>query len=152
VASTPLKLIAELVTPAVMISAAGLLLLGLHSKYSNIVTRIRSIIDRRNELEKMEGGERAIANLNEQVRFLLFRAWCARNAVFCLYLSILLMIGTSICYALAQFGLLTSGKVAVGIFLGGIAALFVACIFAFIEVQFAYRVIRLEVERHEGES
>ena len=146
----PLQFVAELVTPAVMISAAGLLLLGLHSKYSNIVSRIRHIIEKRNVLRDDEKDHRGVANLEQQIRFLMYRAWCARNAIFCLYVSILLMISTSICYAIIQVGFLFSAKAAVVVFVLGIVALFIGCLFALIEVQFAYKIIRLEVERHDA--
>jgi len=149
-ASEPVQFIAELVTPAVMVSAAGLLLLGLHSKYSNIVSRIRAIIDRRAEIA--EADDPNIENLTKQIEFLMRRAWCARNAVVCLYVSILFMIATSLCYAMILFGALAGGKAPVVIFCVGVVSLFVGCVFALIEVQFAYRVITLEIERHEGGS
>ncbi|MEW6357927.1 MAG: DUF2721 domain-containing protein [Planctomycetota bacterium] len=148
-ASEPVQFIAELVTPAVMISSAGLLLLGLHSKYSNIVTRIRNIIEKRSGLAEKDADDPHVENLTKQIAFLMRRAWCARNAIVCLYVSILFMIATSLCYAMILFGVLPSGKAAVVIFCLGVAALFVGCVFALIEVQFAYRVISLEVERHE---
>ncbi|NOZ19529.1 MAG: DUF2721 domain-containing protein [Planctomycetes bacterium] len=149
-APEPVQFIAELVTPAVMVSAAGLLLLGLHSKYSNIVTRVRSIIDRRAGFAEANANDPHIENLTKQIGFLMRRAWCARNAIVCLYVSILFMIATSLCDAMVRFGILPGGKVPVAIFCLGIVSLFIGCVFALIEVQFAYRVISLEVERHEG--
>lgn len=147
--SESLRFIAELVTPAVMVSSAGLLLLGLHSKYSNIVNRIRSIIEERNGLQAESEDRDQIANLTQQIDFLMRRAWCARNAIVCLYVSILFMIGTSICYAMVLAGFAVAGRIAVGVFIVGIVFLFIGCLFALIEVQHAYRVICLEIQRHK---
>ena len=148
-AAEPVQFIAELVTPAVMVSAAGLLLLGLHSKYSNIVTRIRSIIDRRADFTEADASDPHIENLTKQIGFLMRRAWCARNAIVCLYVSILFMIATSLCYAMVRFGILSGRRAPVVIFCLGIVSLFIGCVFALIEVHFAYRVIALEIERHK---
>lgn len=144
----PVQLIAELVTPAVMMSSAGLLLLGLHSKYSSIVSRVRHIVEKRAALEQEEEHTQAVANLTDQIRLLLHRAWYVRNAVFCLYISILLMIATSLCYALDALAKFSVGRIPVAVFVLGILVLFVGCIFALMEVQYAYRVISLEVERY----
>ncbi len=137
-----LQAIAQVVTPTILVSASGLLLLGLQNKYARIVDRIRALRDIERNLKQKEGK----TNVHRQLKLLLKRAHLLRTAIFCLYVGILFFILTSITIGLQAIGLVSDA--AVIIFFGtALAAMFLGVVHAVLDVQNSFQIILLELRR-----
>jgi hypothetical protein len=104
------SLIHSLVAPVIMISACGLLCLALYNRLAAIVSRARAFNKERHELQlqlsALQSRSSASADIEEvagrldllgtQVRQILGRARQVRNALQCLLVSILSMLGCSL--------------------------------------------------------
>lgn len=142
--SAAIQFIAQVVTPTILVSASGLLLLGLQNKYARIVDRIRSLREIERGLKKT--GQKH--NIHLQLRHLLNRAKLLRTAIFCLYVGILFFILTSM--AIAMYALQLGSEVAVIIFFcTGLLAMFIGVIHAVLDVQNSFRIILLELKREQ---
>lgn len=102
------NLIQSMLAPGIMISACGLLLLGMNNKYSLIVSRIRALNEeKRNYFGKAgETGlqyedEIRINSLAKQLQLLHGRAKLVRNAVFFYSVAVGLFVITSLIIGLA---------------------------------------------------
>ena len=131
--------IAQVVTPTILVSASGLLLLGLQNKYARIVDRIRSL----HTLRKEKTAD--LLNIQRQQNHLLKRAQLLRTAIFCLYVGILFFILTSITIGLGPF--FTSDVAVIIFFSTGLLALFLGVLHAVLDVQNSFRIILLELRR-----
>lgn len=141
------QFIQQLVAPVVMISACGLLCLALYNRLAVVVTRLRGFNYERFTVTGRLGrlgpeartGARALQlqarldMLERQVESILARARLLRNALISLILGALCMlacslaIGISILAFPAQFA-------AIGLFLVGVASMFVGMLLALIEL------------------
>ena len=101
--SSIVQIIQLMLAPGLMISACGLLLLGMNNKYSLVVNRIRLLNEeRRRSLRKLDDKE---FSLQENVRFesiskqlerLTFRVKLVRNAVLSYTIAVALFVLTSL--------------------------------------------------------
>ena len=107
------KLIQLMLSPAVMISACGLLLLGANNKYSSVVNRIRLINDEKRRLV-MKTSEREFTpeeNLRlestaRQLKHLRVRAKLVRNSVLSYTTAAALFVLSSLLIGAALFRVL----------------------------------------------
>lgn len=152
------EIIQTILAPAIMISSCGLILLGLQNRYSNIVTRIRSLNDERRRLQKkitfnqdMEYSESIrFHSIRQQIYELSDRALLIRNAIFFEILAVLffvlacLLIGIYFVFEnpITQILPLIS-------FLLGMISVFTGLIFFGIEILRAYKVVQLEIIAEE---
>src|ERR1035437_4500105 len=100
---TIVEIIQLMLAPGIMISACGLLILGINNKYSLVVNRIRLLNEeRRKILAKL--GDKAF-NLEENVRLesiskqltaLRYRVKLVRNTVLCYTIAVALFVITSL--------------------------------------------------------
>jgi hypothetical protein len=152
--------IQAILAPAIMVSACGLLLLGLLNRYTAIMSRIRALNEERRlllratalpaeakpvEVARLASVIRQLDHLMDRVRLLRNAVMCQVVAVGCFVLSSLLI------------GLRVAGpewlKLAhpLPVFVIGMAVLFAGVVFEGTDVLRAYRTIRLEVgELPEG--
>ena len=144
------QLIQGMLAPGLMISACGLLLLGMNNKYSLIVNRIRLLNEEKRRifhLEKVdEMEENRQNNLELQLSHLIKRISLVRNAVFSYSMAVALFIVSSVLIGLTiNKSTPTFDWLIVAFFYAGMFAVFVGIIFAAIEVWKGYRIVKIEI-------
>ena len=137
-------------SPAVMVSASALLLLGIQNKFSNLANRFRAlnhekrVISQKPHRETLE--EERLVSLSAQIHRLMRRAFYVKNAITLTYCAILCFTGTSI---LIFSNIYTSFQMlyfAIAVFLLGLLAVFISAILMILETRLFYMVISLEKE------
>ena len=144
------QLIQGMLAPGLMISACGLLLLGMNNKYSLVVNRIRLLTEEKrmifHQKQIEEVDKNRLNNIELQISHLIERISLVRNAVFSYSLAVALFIVSSV---LIGVTLNTSTKgfdwLIVAFFYAGMFAVFVGIIFAAIEVWKGYRIVKIEI-------
>lgn len=151
------QIIQLMLAPAVMISACGLLLLGINNKYSLVVNRIRLLNEEKRRL-MTKIGEKApttddnvrLESIAHQIRALTYRAKLVRNTVLCYTTSVALFVTTSLILGVSS--VLSLGKLnflIITTFLLGMTFVFIGIVFAGLETKKGYDIISYEVKAHE---
>jgi len=146
-----------MLAPGIMISACGLLLLGMNNKYSLVVNRIRTLNEeRRRALHKLDELE---LSLQENVRFesitkqlerLTYRVGLVRNAVLSYTIAVALFVITSLLIGFSYlFDITRMNSFITGIFLLGMVSVLVGVSFAAYETYKGYAIVKYEVESEE---
>jgi hypothetical protein len=149
-----IQAIQGILAPAIMVSACGLLLLGLLNRYATIMSRIRNLNDERRRLTRSlaPSGESSpdeaarLASVTRQLTDLVDRVRLLRNAVLCQIAAVGCFVLTSL-----LLGLRVAGPEVIRVFhplpvfLLGMATVFVGLVFEGVDVARAYRTIRVEV-------
>jgi len=148
--SSIVQLIQGMLAPGLMISACGLLLLGMNNKYSLVVNRIRLLNEEKRKIfsqpHESELESNRLSNIELQISHLIHRISLVRNAVFSYSVAVALFIVSSV-----LIGLTINAKTAafhwliVGFFYAGMFAVFIGIIFAAIEVWKGYRIVKIEI-------
>lgn len=144
-----------MLTPAVAISAVGLLLLTVSNRYSATISRVRLLNEERRRLRAAQhqqptGGaanQGRLASVSQQTQALLARMRLLRNALFCLYLAIGLFVLTSVgigAQVVAGWEVLRVAATAA--FLGGMLAVLLAVSWATLDLRRSFRVVELDVQ------
>ena len=148
---TPIvQLIQGMLAPGLMISACGLLLLGMNNKYSLVVNRIRLLNEEKREVFHQnkidENDSNRLSNIELQISHLIERISLVRNAVFSYSLAVALFIVSSVLIGLT-INMSTPGFdwLIVSFFYAGMLAVFVGVVFAAIEVWKGYRIVKIEI-------
>lgn len=153
--TTPIaqQTIQAILTPALMISACGLLLLGLNNRYAIVISRIRMLNDeKRRKLADPEGIDREYVDalrfesVLQQIPALLVRANHLRRALMFLWGGVICYLFSSILLGFGLFFGLDAASVAVWVFMFGLVSAVAGVVFALFDITLAYRVLRLEVE------
>ena len=155
--SSIVQIIQLMLAPGIMISACGLLLLGMNNKYSLVVNRIRILNEeRRRALHKL--GEKEFT-LQENVRFesitkqlerLTYRVGLVRNAVLSYTIAVALFVITSLLIGFSYlFDITRMNSFITGIFLLGMVSVLVGVSFAAYETYKGYAIVKYEVESEE---
>ncbi len=151
------KVIQLMLSPAVMISACGLLLLGANNKYSSVVNRIRLINDEKRRLV-MKTGERAFTpeeNLRlestaRQLGYLRVRAKLVRNSVLSYTLAAALFVLSSLLIGAALFqGFAGLHYLSTAVFLAGMIMVFMGVVFGMLESKKGYDIVQLEISAED---
>lgn len=154
---TIVEVIQAMLAPGIMISACGLLIMGVNNKYSTVVNRIRLL-----NAEKRKYFDRAAHNdfrFEEEVRLksistqileLSKRVKLVRNAIFCYSLAVGSFVLTSLIIGLG-FALQTSKIAAFSmfVFLFGMVGVLVGVTFAALEVLRGYQIVQYEIKADE---
>src|ERR1035437_3213833 len=97
------SIIQAMLAPGIMISACGLLLLGMNNKYSIVVARIRALTDEKRKLitpPKRENlspdEENRLQNINMQIDLFAYRIVLVKKAVTSYYIAVALYIFSSL--------------------------------------------------------
>ena len=155
--SSIVQIIQLMLAPGIMISACGLLLLGMNNKYSLVVNRIRILNEeRRRALHKMGENE---FTLQENVRFesiskqlerLTYRVGLVRNAVLSYTIAVALFVLTSLLIGFGYlFEITKLNSFITVLFLLGMASVLVGVLFAAYETYKGYEIVKYEVESEE---
>jgi len=142
------QLIVQMVSPAVMISACGLMLLTLGNKYARVVDRIRAFAAEARELHARNGQLTSaettrVKVLELQIPDLFRRGRLLRNSMLHFYSAVGLFVVCSFSIPLARFG--APVWVPVVIFCLGMASVMVAVMIAWRETMLSFRLVNLEV-------
>jgi len=145
--TTVTQLIVQMVSPAVMVSACGLLLLGLGNRYARLVDRIREFAVEIRELQKLGPNATAVDAerlrvLNVQTPDLFRRGRLLRDALLFCHTAITLFVACSFVIPLTRAGVPPS--VPLLLFCAGMASVLVMTIFAWRETMLSFRLLRLE--------
>ncbi len=145
--------IQAILTPALMISACGLLLLGLNNRYATVVSRIRLLNDeKRRKLADPEGIDREYVDalrfesVMRQIPSLLTRANYLRRSLMLLWVGVFCYLASSLWLGAGLFMGLHAAEYAVWIFTAGLFSAAIGVVFALLDIAMAFRVLKLEVE------
>jgi len=138
------QLIVQMVSPAVMVSACGLMLLGLGNKYARVVDRIRHFASEVRALRKLgaaatDTDRHRLEILEVQIPDLFHRGKLLRNSVLHFYMAIMLFVLCSFAIAVTKTWL------PLALFAVGMGCVFVAILLAWREALLSFRLLNLEV-------
>jgi hypothetical protein len=139
-----LGLIQSMVTPAVMISACGLLLLSVSNKLARVVDRIRGLNAEDRAVPPDEDSVRRLS-IRNQMDILVRRATLLRNACGLLYLAVALFAATSLCIGMANVASVFDILMLV-FFFGGLGIFVWAGIMAYLEIRLSHRAVTEEIK------
>jgi len=151
---TIVEIIQSMLAPGIMISACGLLLLGMNSKYSMVVNRIRALDEEKRKLKQIaeesklnQHQSKRHNSINLQTTKLAYRIRLVRNAVVFYSIAVAFFILTCLAiglnFMLGEMNL--SGLITV-LFLLGMLSVLTGIVFACLEVLKGYQVITIEIE------
>jgi len=143
-------LIQIMLAPGIMISACGLLILGMNNKYSLVVNRIRLLNDERRKLRSEEEDKitekKRHKSIELQIVKLSYRIFLVRNAVFSYSLAVAFFIISSLLIGLYQINSFNSVNWAVILtFLAGMLFVLAGIVFAAFEVWKGYKIVQIEI-------
>lgn len=148
------EMIQLMLAPGLMISACGLLLLGMNNKYSLVVNRIRLLNDeKRRVLDRFAADTEEISDnirlesITRQLVKLVFRVKLIKNAVLFYTIAVALFILTSIFIGLSYIteSIDFQNGITV-IFLFGMLLVLAGAFFAAYETMKGFEIINLEVD------
>ena len=149
-----IQVIQLILAPAVMISACGLLLLGISNKFSTILNRIRALNEEKRKLFLRAGEEQLqpvenqrLESIAMQIDRLLRRAKLVRNSLFCYFVAVALFVATSLLIGLDFFVQLSQFRyLIIGSFLLGMLTMFLGVIYGVLDTLKGFEIVRFEVE------
>jgi hypothetical protein len=151
------KIIQLMISPAVMISACGLLLLGANNKYSSVVNRIRLINDEKRRLI-LKAGDRSLTpeeslrleSTARQLNDLSIRAKLVRNSVLSYTTAAAFFVISSLLIGIALFqGFVELHYISTAAFLAGMIMVFVGVVFGVLESKKGYEIVQLEINAEQ---
>ncbi|GIK22614.1 MAG: DUF2721 domain-containing protein [Ignavibacteriales bacterium] len=151
------EIIQLMLAPGIMISACGLLLLGMNNKYSLVVNRIRLLNEeRRKTLHKSDDTDfmpyenLRLESISVQISKLVYRVSIVRNAVLCYTIAVALFVLTSLSIGIGFLFDITklNSLITVEFLLGMLSVLF-GVIFAAYETYKGYEIVNYEVKIDE---
>ena len=152
------EIIQLMLAPGIMISACGLLLLGMNNKYSLVVNRIRLLNEeRRKAIHKTTEDKnfnyqetQRLESISMQISSLVYRVKLVRNAVLCYTIAVALFVLTSL---LIGFGFLLEitklNSFITILFLFGMISVLCGVTFAAYETYKGYEIVNFEVKIDE---
>jgi len=151
------EIIQLMLAPGIMISACGLLLLGMNNKYSLVVNRIRLLNEeRRRVVHKTDDGNfnyqenQRLESISMQITSLVFRVKLVRNAVLCYTTAVALFVLTSLSIGFGYLLDITKLNSLITIlFLLGMISVLCGVIFAAYETFKGYEIVNFEVRIDE---
>ena len=137
-----------MLAPAIMVSSASLLLLGFQTKFSNLASRFRVLNREKQELGQKAGRSREeearLANVRDQVQYLLRRASLVKNAILLTYGAILFLVGTSVLILMDIYSSREFHYLILGAFSAGLVCLFLTALVMIMETGLFYRIMIFE--------
>lgn len=151
------QVIQLMLAPGVMISACGLLLLGINNKYSIVVNRIRLLNQERRDLKRKLGSNESelednirLASTAKQIGALLKRVKLVRNAVLSYSTAIALFVLTSLFIGYDHFYRSSDlHYLEIISFLSGMISVFCGIVFTGLETTEGFRIVKFEVQADE---
>lgn len=149
-----IEVIQLMLAPGLMISACGLLLLGMNNKYSLIVNRIRLLNDEKRRVVSKSFGKDfsyeetvRIESISIQIKKLTYRALLVRNAVLSYTIAVALFVTTSLLIGFKFiFDLEKLESLITALFLIGMLSVLAGVIYAANEAIKGYEILELEIK------
>ena len=147
------SVIQAMLAPGIMISACGLLLLGMNNKYSLVVSRIRALADEKRKLitPPKHGNlnnveENRLNNINLEIELFAFRVVLVKKAVTSYYIAVAFFILSSL---LIGLNFVTEMKatyiIALISFLSGMISVVVGVYYAALEIRKGLEIVKIEI-------
>ena len=143
-----------MLAPGIMISACGLLLLGMNSKYSLVVTRIRALDEEKRKLKLLadvnkitKDQEKRLNSISTQIGKFSYRIRMVRNAV--IYYSIAVAFFILTCLTIGLHFIIKNidlTGIVLLLFLVGMLSVFAGIMFACREVLKGYQIALIEIK------
>lgn len=134
--------------PAVMISSAALLLVGLNNRFSSLFQRFRLLNLERRSFPSDASREAAQAgrleSVTRQLGWLHRRVQLVKNAILLIYVGILCFILTSVGLLVQKISGIDFSRAVVFIFFSGIFLIFLSVLLMIAETGLAYRILIIE--------
>ena len=151
------QIIQAMLAPGLMISACGLLLLGINNKYSIIVNRIRLLNQEKRTLALKSGNrdliyeeELRLESILMQLKKLFYRVRLVRNSVVCYSLAVASFVLSSICIGLGFIIKMEFLQYLILIlFVIGVILVLIGILYSALETLKGYNIIKLEVKAEE---
>ena len=148
-----IQVIQLMLAPGLMISACGLLLLGMNNKYSLVVNRIRLLNEERRRVLRKAGEDEfsyeenvRLESISLQIDKLTFRVRLVRNAVLSYTIAVALFVITSLFIGIQYFASVNINVLITVIFLLGMVSVLAGVLYAAYETKEGYSIIQLEVK------
>ncbi len=154
---TVIQAIQLMLAPAVMISACGLLMLGISNKFSSVVNRVRLLNEEKRKLfarasDPNFGAQETqrLESIARQLDRLLRRAWLVRNSLLCYTIGVALFVLTSLFIGLDYFVLVRQMRaIIIGSFMAGLVIFFLGVLFAAFDTLMGYDIVKFDVAADE---
>jgi len=151
------QVIQLMLAPGLMISACGLLLLGMNNKYSLVVNRIRLLNEEKRKFFSKAGEKNLhyeenirLESISMQIKELGMRVKLVKNAVLADTIAVAFFVLTSLFIGLDFVtGSENFNIIVTLLFLAGMILVLIGVIFAAYETKKGYEIIRLEVKVDE---
>jgi hypothetical protein len=151
------EIIQLMLAPGIMISACGLLLLGMNNKYSLVVNRIRLLNEeRRKTIHKTDSKDfnyqenLRLESISLQITKLVYRVKLVRNAVLSYTSAVALFVLTSLFIGFSYlFDWTKLNSLITVLFLLGMISVLCGVIFAAYETYKGYEIVNFEVKIDE---
>lgn len=145
------KVIQAMLAPGLMISACGLLILGMNNKYSIVVNRIRLLNDENRKIHHLENEKeddvKREKNIRVQIDKLNDRVRIVRDAVFAYSFAVACFIIASLSIGINLFAKSSVVEFfSLIFFLIGMLTVLIGVIFAAKESLKGYKIVRIEIE------
>jgi VIT1/CCC1 family predicted Fe2+/Mn2+ transporter len=154
---TIVEAIQLMLAPGLMISACGLLLLGMNNKYSLVVNRIRLLNEERRKIVAATNSRDftpeqnvRIGSISLQLEKLVYRVRLVKNTVLSYTMAVALFVITSFFIGLSFFFHLTGmNQLIITSFILGMMLVLTGVVLAAYETKKGYEIIQLEVKIDE---
>ena len=151
------QMIQLMLAPGIMISACGLLLLGMNNKYSLVVNRIRLLNEERRKISKNINDKEfnyheniRLESLSMQISALDLRVRLVRNAVLSYTVAVAFFVLTSLSIGLQYTSSIQNiNQLITFLFLAGMVLVLAGVIFAAYETIRGYEIVHLDVRIDE---
>lgn len=152
------EIIQLMLAPGLMISACGLLLLGMNNKYSLVVNRIRLLNEERRKAIRKTTEDKdfnyqetqRLESISMQISSLVYRVKLVRNAVLSYTIAVALFVLTSLSIGFGYlFDLTRLNSFITILFLVGMLSVLCGVMFAAYETYKGYEIVNFEVKIDE---
>ena len=146
------EIIQAMLAPGIMISACGLLVLGINNKYSLVINRVRLLEGEKRVLKDTVGltdiDKKRLASIVEQLEKLIQRLQHIRNTV--IFYSIAIALFILSCLSIGMQFIIPGNvisNISLILFLAGMISVFIGIVYAVKEAIEGYRVVQIEIEQ-----
>lgn len=139
--SSSVDVLTSMITPAVLISASGTLILSTSTRLGRVVDRVRDISDRFEELSQQEDqGEltrKKMAMIFDQLDSLTKRAKVLQRALTTFYVAVGVFVATSVAIGVVALTVTRYGWIPAALGIAGACLLFYGCLLLISEARYA---------------
>ena len=147
------NLIEAMLAPGIMISACGLLLLGMNNKYSLVVSRLRALDEEKRKMLKSQQDqplsredETRWKSISDQIVQFDYRIYLVRNAVLSYSIAVGFFILSCLAIGLQLAVTINVELLAILFFLAGMVSVLVGIQFAAREVVKGFQIVQIELK------